>query len=130
MGRFMSVVRRIVLVPFRLFVLLRGLLWVITPIARPVLGYVDSSGGLSNYINQLSSSMAKQRGLLLVVGTGLLMLSLITHGIVVVGLVVSDAVSSNLYWICIPFTLLHVGVMVGFTGAMLAVPLGQGYKDK
>jgi hypothetical protein len=32
--------------------------------------------------------------------------------------------------LCIPFTLLHLGVLVGFTGTMLAIPLGQGYKDK
>ena len=90
----------------------------------------DSSPYLSNLINSLSSSMATQRGLPLVVGTGILILSLFAHWIVLIILVSSESFSRNLYWLCIPFTLMHVGILAGFTGAMLAIPLGQGYKDK
>jgi hypothetical protein len=90
----------------------------------------DSSENLSNLINSLSSSMATQRGLPILVGTGLLVLSLISHGIVLVVLVSTDTFDRNLYWLCIPFTLMHLGVLAGFTGTMLAIPLGQGYKDK
>lgn len=74
--------------------------------------------------------MATQRGLLLMIGSGLLITSLITHFIVLVIMVSTDSFDSNLYWLCIPFTLLHVGVLIGFTGAMIATPLGQGYKDE
>jgi hypothetical protein len=91
---------------------------------------VDSSGTLSNLIDQLSSSMATQRGLLLMIGTGLLVVSLLIHFAVLVMMVASDSFDRNLYWLCIPFTLVHAGVLIGFTGAMLATPLGQGYKDK
>jgi hypothetical protein len=95
----------------------------------PLLKRIDASGWMSEYINRLSSSMATQRGLLLVLGTGILILSLFTHALVLILLVLSDSFSSNLYWLCIPFALLHLGVLTGFTGAMLAVPLGQGYKN-
>ncbi len=96
----------------------------------PVVRQLDASPGLSNMINSLSSSMATQRGLPLVIGTGLLLLSLVAHGLVLAILVSSDDFGRNLYWLCIPFTLMHVGVLAGFTGAMLATPLGQGYRDK
>jgi di/tricarboxylate transporter len=95
----------------------------------PVGRRLDSSGSLSVFINRLSSSMATQRGLLLMIGTGILIVSLIAHALVLFLLVMSDSFSSDLYWLCIPFGLLHMGVLVGFIGIMLAVPLGQGYKN-
>ncbi len=97
---------------------------------RPLFTRIDSSGNLSNLINSLSSSMASQRGLPLIIGTILLIVSLVIHGIVLIGLVSTDNYDKNLYWLCIPFTLLHVGVLAGFTGAMLAIPLGQSYRDQ
>ncbi len=106
--------------------------WLVRQVGRllgPVLRRVDSSGWLSEFINRLSSSMATQRGLLLMLGSAILVVSLIAHALVLLLLVMSDSFSSNLYWLCIPFALLHVGVLTGFTGAMLAVPLGQGYKN-
>jgi len=96
----------------------------------PTVSRLDASPRLSNVINSLSSSMATHRGLLLLIGTVLLLLSLVTHAIVLLILVSSEAFGRNLYWLCIPFTLMHVGVLVGFTGAMLATPLGQGYRNK
>jgi hypothetical protein len=99
-------------------------------LTRPLAARVDASAELSVLINSLSSSMATQRGLLLMIGTVLLVISLLAHGITLVLLVASDSFGRSLYWLCIPFALLHVGVLAGFTGAMLAIPLGQGYKDK
>jgi hypothetical protein len=96
----------------------------------PAIQKFDRSENLSNLINSLSSSMATQRGLPILIGTGLLVLSLISHGIVLVVLVSTDSFDRNLYWLCIPFTLAHLGILAGFTGTMLAIPLGQGYKDK
>ena len=117
---------RIFLLPFWLLGRLGRLVYVVF---KPVFDHVDASPRLSELIKWLSSSMATQRGLLLVVGTGLLILSGIMHLLVVVGLVISDTINSNLYWLCIPFALFHLGTLAGFTGIMLAVPLGQGYKD-
>lgn len=96
----------------------------------PVIRRLDSSKQLSASINSLSSSMATQRGLLLMIGTGILVVSLVAHALVFTIMVSTDSFDKNLYWLCIPFALLHIGVLAGFTGAMLAIPLGQGYKDQ
>lgn len=128
MRRVIAALTKVLLAPFRLLLLL-----IVAPLAfvsRPVGTRVDSSPRISNVINQLSSSMATQRGLLLMVGTVLLIVSLVMHGVILVLMVSTDSFDQNLYWLCIPFTLLHLGVLAGFTGAMLATPLGQGYKDK
>jgi len=118
---------RVFLLPVRL---LRLVGRAMATVLRPLLARVDSSGSLSSLIDSLSSSMASQRGLPLVVGTGILVLSLVTTAIVLVALVATDAYDRNLYLLCIPFSLLHIGVLAGFTGAMLATPLGQSYRDK
>lgn len=100
------------------------------PLLRPVARRVDSSSELSRWINRLSSSMATRRGLLLAVGAVLLVLSLLAHGVAFVLMVVLGEYSSHLYWLCVPVVLLHVAILTGFTGVMLAVPLGQGYGDE
>ncbi|MBN1565041.1 MAG: hypothetical protein JXA10_14445 [Anaerolineae bacterium] len=127
MNRILAYILKVVLLPLRLLGVLGRVLGILF---RPVLMRIDSSQDLSNTINSLSSSMASQRGLPLIIGTVLLVLSLIVHGIVIVGLVATDSFDKNLYWLCIPFTILHAGVLAGFTGAMLAIPLGQSYRDQ
>ncbi|NLE50293.1 MAG: hypothetical protein GX613_02705 [Chloroflexi bacterium] len=99
-------------------------------IFRPVTHRIDSSRRLSQRIDRISSLMATQRGLLLLIGTATVALSLIAHAVVIVLLVTQADLSNALYWLCLPAALFHVGVLAGFTGIMLATPLGQGYKDK
>lgn len=74
--------------------------------------------------------MATQRGLLLMVGIGTVLLSLLTHGVVLAVLVATDYLDRVLLWLCIPATMLHGGILAGFIGILLAVPLGQGYKSQ
>lgn len=97
---------------------------------RPISHRIDSSRRLSRLINRVSSLMATQRGLLLLVGTVLVTLGFAAQGLVIVLLVARYAYSSALYWLCLPSALLFLGVLAGFVGIMLATPLGQGYKDK
>ena len=99
-------------------------------IFRPLTNRLDSSPSLSRRINRIASSMATQRGLRLLIGTGIVLLSLIAHAIVLVLLVTHYDLPSALYWLCLPAVLFHIGVLTGFIGIMLATPLGQGYKDK
>jgi len=114
--------------PFRL---LRGLFGLIFGrLIRRLIERFYSSSYFSQFINRISSSMATQRGLLLMVGTVLLVISLVVHAIVIIGIVSTERYDRSLYWLCLPTTLLHLGVLIGFTGAMIATPLGQGYKDK
>jgi len=58
------------------------------------------------------------------------MASLLVSALVIVLLVAEGHFNRALYWLCLPAALLHLGVLLGFTGIMLAVPLGQGYKDR
>lgn len=127
MGQIIGGLFKLLLLPVRLLLRLIGS--VLGKITRPFSNQIDSSPKLSNFINQLSSSMATQRGLLVMIGTVLLVLSLIAHALVLIIMVSSSGYSRNLYLLCIPFALLHLGLLVGFTGTMLAIPLGQGYKD-
>ncbi len=108
---------------FPVRVVLRGLA---LPV-RPVAARVDASARLGRLLVKVSSAMAARRGLLLLIGTGLVGLSLLAHGITIGALVLSDAVDSALAWLCLPLALLHLGLLLGFTGILLAVPLGPGY---
>lgn len=127
----LSLIVRLLLLPFRLVVaVLRVLMRPIGVIVNPIVARIDSSSSLSTFINRLSSSMATQRGLLLIVGTATMAVSLLAHALVLLIMVSTGSFDRNLYWLCIPFVLSHLGVLIGFTGAMLATPLGQGYKDE
>jgi len=96
----------------------------------PALRRIDASPWLSERIDSLSSAMATQRGLPILIGTGLLIASFLAHGVVILLLVAYGSLSDSVYWLCIPFALLHIGLLTGFIGIMVATPLGQGYKDK
>ena len=120
-----------ILLPVNVLRVIGRFVWgVLGALVEPAVQWIDASERLSKLINSLSSAMATQRGLPILIGTGLLVVSLITHAVVLVILVASDGFDRNLYLLCIPFTLMHLGVLAGFTGTMLAIPLGQGYKDK
>jgi hypothetical protein len=90
---------------------------------------VDSSPRISGFIMRLSSALSSRRGWPLMAGTVLIVVSFLTFGAVILGLVLSDNASSAWLWMCLPMTLLHLAIFAGFTGAMLATPLGEGYRD-
>lgn len=128
MSRMLGVGLSWVLFPFRW--ILRIIAGATKLLLSPLLRTADASPRLSRLISTLSSSMATQRGLLLLIGTVLVLLSLVVHAAVLAGLVMFGDGGRYLYWLCIPFAILHMGVLVGFTGIMLAVPLGQGYSSQ
>lgn len=90
---------------------------------------IDSSERLSNFLVRVSSTTARNRGLPLVVGTSFLIVSFLTFGLVLLSLVLSDNAPQAWLWICLPVTFLHIALFAFFTGVMLAVPLGEGYRD-
>lgn len=128
MGRALWGLLRLVLLP--LIVVGRSLKRLGTALCAPMLRRFDSSARLSRLISSLSSAMATQRGLLLLIGTAIVGLSLVTSVVVIATLVSSGQFHRSLYWLCLPAALLHLGVLLGFIGIMLAVPLGQSYKDR
>lgn len=131
MRQIATLLLRLLLLPFVILLVLLGLLGRTLKIAlKPVLTSMDSSAKLSNLINSMSTVMATQRGLLLMIGTGIVALSFVVHIIVIVGLVATESFDRTLYWLLLPYALFHIGVLTGFVGIMLAVPLGQGYKSQ
>ncbi|MGQ9850636.1 MAG: hypothetical protein ACUVSU_11375 [Aggregatilineaceae bacterium] len=119
---------QLVTLPVRL--IWRPIATIALTLARPLLRRIDSSARLSHTISELSSSMATQRGLLLLIGMVIVGLSLLVNVLVIAALVSAGRFDRSLSWLCLPAVLLHIGVILGFTGIMLAVPLGQGYKDR
>lgn len=131
MRQVITLLLRLLMLPFVvLLALLRLLGRALKILFSPLLGAIDSSPRLSNLINSMSTVMATQRGLLLMIGTGIVALSLVAHVLVIVALVATDSFDRTLYWLLVPSALFHIGVLTGFVGIMLAVPLGQGYKSQ
>ena len=124
--RLVRVVLRVLLWPFK--VVGRILARVVMLFLSPVLKWVDRSPAIGQLITALSDIFAVQRGLLMIIGTGLVVLSLVMSGVIWIALVSTEQFDSSLYLMCIPSALLHIGVLVGFIGMMLVVPLGQGFK--
>ena len=128
MGVLVRLVLRVLGFPFRLF---WGVLHVVfRPVTGLLLGRLDRSPTLGRLIGRASSLMATQRGLLLMVGVVLLFVSVILHFLALVAMVSWGGMSEAVYWLCVPFAMLHVAVLVSFVGIMLATPLGQGYSDR
>lgn len=131
MSQLTTVLAYLVKMPLAIVRAIAGVLYrILARLFTPITRGIDSSDRLSRLINSLSSSMATQRGLLLMIGIGVVLLSSLTHGVIIILLVTTDHFSRALYWLCVPATLLHIGILAGFVGILLAVPLGQGYKSQ
>ena len=79
---------------------------------------VDESPRLSRWIQWLSDNLAAQRGLPVMIAIGFTLLSLIVH--------IIWLASGNVWIGVIGFILLHVAILIGFLGVLLAEPLGRG----
>ncbi len=97
---------------------------------QTLLRQIDRNVWLRNALNRLSNTLAINRGLPMVVGLGLVILSLITVSIGIPLLVfLSDDVVMGWLFLCIPALLLHLGIIVALVGFMLVTPLGRGYRE-
>lgn len=89
----------------------------------------DQSPRISQFLRSISTAMAKQRGLPMLLGTGLLILSGLCFALVIPALVISDNLPTPALWLCLPLALFYMGVIIGFIGFMLATPLGEEYRS-
>lgn len=94
-----------------------------------MLQFIDRNRRISRILRELSTALAARRGLPMLVGTILIVLSGLCFGAVLPMLVMSDEVASVWLWLCLPLGILHLGLFVGFLGFMLAEPLGTGYRS-
>lgn len=92
--------------------------------------FIDRSPAIARLLNFTSTMLAVQRGLPMLAGTVLVVVSGIATGIVIPVIISSEGLSSIWYLLCVPALILHLGVFVGFLGFMLAEPLGRGYRER
>ena len=90
---------------------------------------IDSSEWLSKFLVDISSYVARYRGLPLLVGMGFLIASFLLFGLVILYLVLSDIAESAWLWFCLPVSCLHIGLLIILVGVMMAEPLGPGYHN-
>ena len=91
--------------------------------------FIDRSPKISRLLERTTATLARQRGLPLVAGVVLVVMSLILFAIILFGLVSSDKAPSAFLWFCLPLCLIHLAVFLGFLGAMIAVPLGEDFRS-
>ncbi len=92
-------------------------------------GRLDSSTRISRFLEWVSTAMARQRGLPMLIGFVLVILSGFCFGMTMLALVLTDRIASIWLWFCPPLFLLHLGIIVGFLGFMLATPLGEEHRS-
>jgi hypothetical protein len=80
--------------------------------------WFDRSPAIRELLKWLSTSLASRRGLPIIAAIALTVVSLVVHLVAALG-------GSVLLSIC-GFTLLHVAILIGFIGILLAEPLGRG----
>lgn len=91
--------------------------------------FIDRSSRISRLLERTTGALARQRGLPLVAGAVLVVVSLILFGVILIGLVSSDNAPSPFLWLCLPLCVIHLAVFLGFLGAMIAVPLGEEFRS-
>lgn len=90
---------------------------------------LDKNPYLARLLAFVSTTLAVQRGLPMLAGTVLVVLSCLAS-VILLPLVVAITEASG-WWLLllIPALLLHLGVIVAFIGFMMAAPLGKGYHE-
>jgi hypothetical protein len=83
-----------------------------------MLNWFDQSPQIKALIKWLSKSLATQRGLPMIGAIALTVVSLIVH--------IVAAVSNSVILSICGFSVLHIAIIVGFVGILLAEPLGRG----
>jgi hypothetical protein len=85
---------------------------------KQVYNFFDRSLRIKNLIKWLSTSLASRRGLPVLSAIVLTVISLIVHIIAVIS-------GNQIVSLC-GFSLLHIAILIGFLGVLLAEPLGRG----
>ena len=85
---------------------------------RSVIGPFDRSPRIKSLIKWLSSTLAAQRGLPVMGALFLTVFSLVVH-------IAWIATRNDVIGVC-GFLVLHLAILIGFLGVLLAEPLGRG----
>lgn len=85
---------------------------------QKLLDMLNRSTALNNLINFFSTRLAHYRGVPILVGVVLIVVSIIVHLIA--------ALTNSTGWYIVAFTVLHAAIFIGLVGVLLAEPLGKG----
>ena len=85
---------------------------------RALYNWLDRSEPIKDLIKWSSSTLASQRGLPLIGAMVFTVVSLVLH--------VIAALSNNVVVSICGFGILHLAILIGFLGVLLAEPLGRG----
>lgn len=96
---------------------------------KALLNWVDQNKQLGKLLSAFSALLAVYRGLPMLAGTGLVLLSLIASACLIPLIVNSKDVPDIWLWLCLPALLLHLGIITAFIGFMMSEPLGRGYQE-
>jgi len=80
---------------------------------------IDRSPRLSVWLQALSNNLSRRRGLPTLIAIGLIFISLILHLII-------DLFPTGHFVIVLADLFLHLGILIGLLGVLLAEPLGRG----
>lgn len=89
----------------------------------------DSSPRIGQLLTMLSSTMAVYRGLPMMAGAGLVLLSCVLTGIFIPLIIMLGELTWWWLLLCAPLILLQLGVITALVGLMMSEPLGRGYKE-
>jgi hypothetical protein len=84
----------------------------------PIFDWLDRSPRLKDLIKWLSTTLAAKRGLPLIGAIAFTIISLVVH--------IVAALSGSVFLGICGMTILHLGIIIGFLGVLLAEPLGRG----
>ncbi|NJL93043.1 MAG: hypothetical protein HC915_04625 [Anaerolineae bacterium] len=90
---------------------------------------LDRSPFLASFFTRFTAYLAPRRGLPLLIGAGLTLVSLVLTLALLVGMVAAGAVEAIWLLMCLPALLLHLAVFISLVGLMLTVPLGASYGE-
>jgi hypothetical protein len=82
---------------------------------------LDRAQWLANFLQWFRTRLPARRGSLVLAAIGLTVLSLVVH--------ILWVLTSNLILGLCGFTLLHIAIILGFFGILLAEALGRGFRE-
>ena len=83
-----------------------------------ILEWLDRSSTIRGMLKWLSTSLASKRGLPVIAAIAITVVSLVVH--------IIAAVDNSVVMSICGFTLLHLAILIGFIGVLMAEPLGRG----
>lgn len=84
---------------------------------QKIVDRLNRSRALGNLISFASTRLAHYRGAPILAGVVLSLVSFVVHLVA--------AITQDVGWSIVAFTVLHIGIFVGFLGILLAEPLGR-----